>query len=89
MELSFSQEAEREFFFSILGKVENYLQDNKKQGNNTGLLSQKRVLEEFEITHTTLRRWERLGLRRYTPPIEGSTNIYYKTEELLKFLGVE
>lgn len=89
MELSFSQEAEREFFFSILGKVDNYLQDSKKHKTNTGLLSQKRVLEEFEITHTTLRRWERLGLRRYTPPIEGSTNIYYKTEELLKFLGAE
>lgn len=89
MELSFSQEAEREFFFSILGKVDNYLQDSKKHKTNTGLLSQKRVLEEFEITHTTLRRWERLGLRRYTPPIEGSTNIYYKTSELLQFLGAE
>ncbi|MCP1639670.1 hypothetical protein J2T50_001379 [Streptococcus gallinaceus] len=55
----------------------------------TGLISKKELQEELDIAHNTIIRWESLGLKRYTPPINDSRTVFYKISELLGFLGVE
>lgn len=55
----------------------------------TGLISQQKVQNEFEIDYKTLLKWEKYGLKRYIPPIENSRKVYYKITDVMAFLGVE
>ncbi|MGC4387930.1 XRE family transcriptional regulator, partial [Streptococcus suis] len=45
--------------------------------------------EELDVDYKTLQRWERAGLRRYSPPIEDTRKVFYKIEDILIFLGAE
>ena len=52
------------------------------------IITQKEVIDKYDITHGTLMKWEKLGLSRFQPPIENTTSIYYRKSEINKFLGM-
>lgn len=68
----------KELQIKILEALERYL----------GLISAKRVQEELDIKYLTLQKWERMGLKRYQPPGDDSRKVYYKVDEIRKFMGV-
>lgn len=45
----------------------------------TGLTTPTQIKNELDVDYSTLKRWERAGLRRYSPPIE----------DILIFLGAD
>ena len=51
-------------------------------------MTQKEVLKELNISPNTLKSWERKGLPRLEPPIEGTRTVYYKRGDILKFLTI-
>jgi len=52
------------------------------------LISAKRVQEELDIKYLTLQKWERMGLKRYQPPGDDSRKVYYRVDDIRKFMGV-
>ena len=85
-----SQEVERTLVTTIQQQVKSYFEElrehEKKANNSLGLMSRKRACEELQITTQTIKEWERLGLKRWTPPLENSRTIFYKTADILAFL---
>lgn len=77
-----------------LEKIENLLQvlvhllDKESNSNHLQIITQKEVLKELNISPNTLKSWERKGLARLEPPIEGTRTVYYKRSDILKFLTV-
>ena len=77
-----------------LEKIENLLQvlvhllDKESNYNHLQIITQKEVLKELNISPNTLKSWERKGLPRLEPPIEGTRTVYYKRSDILKFLTV-
>lgn len=75
-----------------LDKIESLLQllvnllDKKSDINQLEIMTQKEVLKELSISPNTLKSWERKGLPRLEPPIEGTRTVYYKRDDILKFL---
>ncbi|WP_407350787.1 MerR family transcriptional regulator [Lactococcus garvieae] len=51
-----------------------------------GIFSQKELLSQLNISPNTLKSWEKLGLKRLEPPIEGTRTVYYKTNDVVQFL---
>ena len=45
------------------------------------------IIKELGISLVTLHEWERLGLIRYCPPIEGTRKVFYKKSDVMKFLS--
>ena len=76
-----------------LDKIENLLQvlvnllDKKSNSNHLEIITQKEVLKELNISPNTLKSWERKGLARLEPPIEGTRTVYYKRHDIIKFLS--
>ena len=87
---SLSKESEQELAHGVLDLVENYLgaRDTIKP-RLTGLISAQEAMDELDIKHKTLQKWENAGLRRYQPPLEDTRKVYYKVSDILNFLGVE
>jgi hypothetical protein len=50
------------------------------------IMTQKELLKQLDIAPNTLKSWERYGLKRLEPPIEGCRTIYYKIDDVLSFL---
>lgn len=50
------------------------------------IMTQHELLEKLSISPNTLKSWERSGLKRLEPPIEGCRTIYYKIDDVLAFL---
>lgn len=77
-----------------LEKIENLLQvlvhllNKESNSNHLQIITQKEVLKELNISPNTLKSWERKGLARLEPPIEGTRTVYYKRSDILKFLTV-
>ena len=87
---SLSKESENSLKCGILKLIEGFLKDYLKPKQRiTGLMTPKQLKEELDIDHNTLKRWERAGLKRCTPPIEDTRKIFYKIEDILIFLGAE
>ena len=87
---SLSKESENSLKRGILKLVENFLKDYLKPKQRiTGLMTPKQLKEELEIDYNTLKRWERAGLKRFTPPIEDTRKVFYKIDDILIFLGAE
>ena len=42
----------------------------------------------LHISPNTLKTWENKGLKRLEPPIEGTRTVYYKMEDVIKFLTI-
>lgn len=58
----------------------------EKEAYPLGIMTQKDLLTKLNITPNTLKSWENKGLKRLEPPIEGTRTIYYKVDEVIKFL---
>ena len=77
-----------------LEKIEDLLQilvnllDKKNDTSHLEIMTQKQVLKELNISPNTLKSWERRGLPRLEPPIEGTRTVYYKRGDILKFLTI-
>jgi hypothetical protein len=85
-----SQEAE----LALLGRIEflinKYLSRvmMSPHSDSFGLIQQKELIKELGISLVTLHEWERLGLTRYCPPIEGTRKVFYKKSDIIKFLSI-
>ena len=85
-----SQEAE----LALLGRIEflinKYLSRAmmSPHSDSFGLIQQKELIKELGISLVTLHEWERLGLTRYCPPIEGTRKVFYKKSDIIKFLSI-
>ena len=85
-----SQEAE----LALLGRIEflinKYLSRAmmSPHSDSFGLIQQKELIKELGISLVTLHEWERLGLTRYCPPIEGTRKVFYKKSDVMKFLSI-
>ena len=53
---------------------------------NVSILTQKELLSILKISPNTLKSWEKTGLKRLEPPIEGTRTVYYKMEDVLNYL---
>lgn len=77
-----------------LEKIEGLLQvlvnllNKKNDTSHLEIMTQKQVLKELNISPNTLKSWERRGLPRLEPPIEGTRTVYYKRGDILKFLTI-
>ena len=58
----------------------------KDQQNNHGLVTQKELLAILHVSPNTLKSWENTGLKRLEPPIEGTRTVYYKMDDVIKYL---
>ena len=47
---------------------------------------QQELLSILQISPNTLKSWEKTGLKRLEPPIEGTRTVYYKMEDVLNYL---
>lgn len=45
-----------------------------------------KLLSILQISPNTLKSWEKTGLKRLEPPIEGTRTVYYKMEDVLNYL---
>lgn len=85
-----SQEAE----LALLEKIEHLINDYlshamlSPHSDSVGLIQQKELIKELGISLVTLHEWERLGLTRYCPPIEGTRKVFYKKSDVMKFLSI-
>ena len=87
---SLSRESENDLKTGMLKIVEDFLESYQEtQSKTLPLLTQKEVMEELDVSYATLARWEGLGLKRYTPPVEDTRTVYYHKTDILLFLGVE
>ena len=82
-----SIEAEQEILLTFNKNLDKMYHAHKMSESSFELMTQKEVLEKFDLSPATLQDWESHGLKRYQPPMDGSRKVYYKKIELLAFLG--
>jgi hypothetical protein len=84
-----SQEAELTLLRRIECLINDYLSRAmmSPHSDSFGLIQQKELIKELGISLVTLHEWERLGLIRYCPPIEGTRKVFYKKSDVMKFLS--
>lgn len=87
---SLSKESENSLKRGILSLISGFLKEYLKPTPRvTGLITPKQIKDELDVNYKTLQRWERAGLRRYSPPIEDTRKVFYRITDILVFLGVE
>lgn len=62
------------------------IQQKSEAKPSLGILTQKELLSQLNISPNTLKSWENLGLKRLEPPIEGTRTVYYHLNDVLTFL---
>lgn len=77
----------------ILNRIEQILtcllammQKQQDIQKNVSILTQKELLSILKISPNTLKSWEKTGLKRLEPPIEGTRTVYYKMKDVLNYL---
>lgn len=70
----------------LLATLVTLIQQKSETKPSLGILTQKELLSQLNISPNTLKSWENLGLKRLEPPIEGTRTVYYKAEEVINFL---
>lgn len=77
----------------ILNRIEQILtcllammQKQENTQKKASILTQKELLSILKISPNTLKSWEKTGLKRLEPPIEGTRTVYYKMEDVLNYL---
>ena len=70
----------------ILNCLLALMQKQKATQKHVSILTQKELLSILKISPNTLKSWEKTGLRRLEPPIEGTRTVYYKMEDVLTYL---
>lgn len=58
----------------------------KQSHKHLPILTQKELLQELQISPNTLKKWEKRGLQRLEPPVEGTRTVYYKLSDVIDFL---
>ena len=85
-----SEETSRDLKMEVLEVVSDYLKEQTKpKPRLLGLVTRVQLQDELDISLTTIKRWEEKGLKQYKPPLEDSRIIFYKVDDILKFLGVD
>ncbi|KKC19840.1 MULTISPECIES: MerR family transcriptional regulator [Streptococcus] len=72
-----------EQLLNVLVSISQYQQEKQK---NLSIVTQKELLSLLQISPNTLKSWEKTGLKRLEPPIEGTRTVYYKMEDVIKYL---
>jgi len=70
----------------ILNCLLALMQKQENTQNHVSILTQKELLSILKISPNTLKSWEKTGLRRLEPPIEGTRTVYYRMEDVLTYL---
>lgn len=70
----------------ILNCLLALMQKQENAQNNASILTQKELLSILKISPNTLKSWEKTGLKRLEPPIEGTRTVYYRMEDVLNYL---
>jgi phage protein len=70
----------------ILNCLLTLMQKQENTQNHASILTQKELLSILKISPNTLKSWEKTGLKRLEPPIEGTRTVYYKMEDVLNYL---
>lgn len=71
---------------TLLTLLVSLIQQQIKQRTTFGIVTQKELLVLLDISPNTLKSWEKKGLPRLEPPIEGTRTVYYKLSDVLDFL---
>lgn len=71
---------------TLLTLLVSLIQQQAKQRTTFGIVTQKELLVLLDISPNTLKSWEKKGLPRLEPPIEGTRTVYYKLSDVLDFL---
>ena len=58
----------------------------KEQNIPLKIIQQRELLKQLNISPNTLKTWERKGLKRLEPPIEGTRTIFYLLDDVINFL---
>lgn len=61
---------------------------NSEKGRSS-IYTQKELLSLLNISPNTLKSWEKKGLKRLEPPIEGTRTVFYRLEDILEFLSCD
>lgn len=61
-------------------------QKQLERHQNLKIVTQKELLTILQISPNTLKSWEKTGLKRLEPPIEGTRTVYYKMEDVISYL---
>ena len=70
----------------ILNCLLALMQKQENTQKHVSILTQKELLSILKISPNTLKSWEKTGLRRLEPPIEGTRTVYYRMEDVLNYL---
>ena len=70
----------------ILNCLLALMQKQENTQKHVSILTQKELLSILKISPNTLKSWEKTGLKRLEPPIEGARTVYYKMEDVLNYL---
>ena len=71
---------------TLLNLLVSLIHQQTKQNITFGIVTQKELLALLDISPNTLKTWEKKGLPRLEPPIEGTRTVYYKLSDVLDFL---
>ena len=61
-------------------------QKQLERHQNLKIVTQKELLTILQISPNTLKSWEKTGLKRLEPPIEGTRTVYYKRQDVIDYL---
>lgn len=70
----------------ILNCLLALMQKQENTQKHVSILTQKELLSVLKISPNTLKSWEKTGLRRLEPPIEGTRTVFYRIEDVLTYL---
>ncbi len=70
----------------ILNCLLALMQKQENTQKHVSILTQKELLSILKISPNTLKSWEKTGLKRLEPPIEGTRTVYYRMEDVLIYL---
>lgn len=70
----------------LLNTLLTIIQHQQEQQKSSNIVTQKELLSILQISPNTLKSWEKTGLKRLEPPTEGTRTVYYKMEDVIKYL---
>lgn len=70
----------------LLTCLVSLMQNHYEKQQNLTIVTQKELLAILQISPNTLKSWENVGLKRLEPPIEGTRTVYYKMDDVIKYL---
>lgn len=73
---------------NLLHTLITILQQKLQNNDSYGIVTQKELLKNLQISPNTLKSWESKGLKRLEPPIEGTRTVFYKMKDVIDFLTI-